>query len=353
MKKTLSILALVLAVVMLFAACDQPSTPPTDQPTAPPADVAKTPADTGTTEPADNGDATTPPADTAPVGSPLKIGVSVNATSNIHNQSIFEWTQEIGKERGHEMIATNGNGIAAQQVTDIENLMQQGCNAIIVQNGDKDGLKNVIEQAADAGIYIISYESGWVDGVSAMFNMNEFEIASELYMKLAAEMSFEGEVIQVSHPDHPAVRSRRYVQDSILKEYTQIKSVNQVTSAFPGTVEITFRGVESALQANPNVKAIWCTQDLEAMGALQACQALGRDDIIMIGVDGEADVLKHLQEGGKQIIATGVGDHRLGCLQAIEACEKLAAGQNVPAYFGIPYDIITAANVNEFMNAHQ
>jgi ribose transport system substrate-binding protein len=178
--------------------------------------------------------------------------------------------------------------------------------------------------------------------------MNEFEVGAVLYMMLAAQMGFQGEVIQVSHPDHPAVRSRRNVMDAIFREYPEIKNVSQVTSGFPGTVELTYRGVESALQANPNVKAIWCTQDLEAMGALQACQALGRDDIIMIGVDGEEDVLRHIAEGGKQIIATLIGDHTLGSTQAIEACEVLEAGGSIPAFIGIPYTVITVSNVKDF-----
>lgn len=339
MKKTLEIL--LLCLVLILSACGQTGT-----------------VSSGTTPPAtpNSSAESTPSSDTPamatiiPAGTPLKIGVSVNATSNIHNQNIFEWTQEIGKERGHEIIATNGNGIAAQQTTDIENLIQQNCNVIIIQNGDKDGLRNVIKQAADKGIYVISYETGYVDGVSVVFSMNEFEVGSVLYMKLAAEMGFEGELIQVSHPDHPAVRSRRSVQDAIIKEYSDLISVNQVTSGYPGTVELTFKGVESALQANPNVKAIWCTQDLEAMGALQACQILGRDDIIMIGVDGEKDVLQHLADGGKQIIATLIGNHRLGCTQAIDACESLVAGKSLPAFISLPYDVVTSENVAEFMN---
>jgi ribose transport system substrate-binding protein len=344
MKKRIFVtIALLLVLSLMFVGCaEQPSAPD-----ASPGTESKEP-DPASKEPA----ASEQPKEStgAQAGKKLKIGVSVNSTANVHNQSIFEWTQEIGKERGHEIIATNANGLAAQQATDIENLIQQGCDAIIVQNGDRDGLRNVIKQADDAGIIVISYETSWVDGVDAMFSMNEFQVAAELYMMLAAEMGFKGEVIQVSHNDHPAVRSRRFVQDAILREYQEIVSVNQVTSTFPGTVEVTNKGVESALLANPNVTAIWCTQDLEALGALQACRALGREDIIMIGVDGEEDVYRHLAEGGQQIIATCVGDHWLGCTMAVEACETLAAGGKVNAYIPIPYNIVTAQNVHEFYN---
>ncbi len=278
----------------------------------------------------------------------IKIGVSINALSNIHNQKVFEATQQAAKAAGHEVVATNANGTAAQQATDIENLIQQKCNVIIIQNGDTDALKNVVKEAKDAGIYTISMESGWIPGVSSMFALNDFAIASALYPMVAGEMGFEGEVILINHNDHPAIRARRNVQEAVLREYTGIKNVTTVTSGFPGTVELAYKGVESALQANPKVKAIWATFDLEAIGAAQACKALGRNDIIIVGVDGEADALKMIKEGGP-IIATVIGDQNWATSEAIKVAEDLAAGKEVQAFYAIPFEIVTADNVDKYL----
>jgi ABC-type sugar transport system substrate-binding protein len=338
LKKTVLIVMALLMMIFVLAACqpDQPAAPEKPSDSA----VSQAPSASATEAPAQS-------LESAATSKTIKIGISINATSNIHNQVIFEETQKAAKAAGHDVVATNANGMATQQATDIENLIQQKCNVIIIQNGDRDGLKNVVQEAKAANIPMISYESGWIDGVSSMFAMNDFSVAAALYPMIAGEMGFEGEIITINHNDHPAIRARRNVQDAVLREYTNIKNVNTVTSGFPGTVELAYKGVESALQANPKVKAIWATFDLEAIGALQACQALGRSDIMIVGVDGEEDVLKNIAEGG-QIVATVVGDQTWGCAESVKVAEKLAAGEKVKALYDVPFEIITKENIDKY-----
>lgn len=343
MKKII-VLLVVLAMVFAFAACQGQEQPAKS---SAPAASSSAPAVSSSAPAAPSAPATSSAA-TAASGKKLKIGISINATSNIHNQTIFELTQKYAKDAGHEIIATNANGYAAQQATDIETLIEGKCDAIIVENGDKDGLRNVIKQASTAGIKIISYETGWVDGVDAMFSMNEFEVGAYMYQRLAAEMGFKGNVVTISHNDHPAVRSRRNISEGVLKEYTDIKEVAHVQSTYPGTVETCFKGLESLLPAHPEINAVWCTQDLEALGAMQACQAAGRSDIIMAGVDGEQDVFKNIKEGG-QILFTIVGDQDQGSKRAIEACEKLVAGEKIPKFTSIPFTVVDKSNVDKFI----
>ncbi|HCJ56570.1 MAG TPA: hypothetical protein DHV55_03770, partial [Clostridiaceae bacterium] len=279
----------------------------------------------------------------------LTIGVSVNALSNVHNREVFELTEKSIIEAGHKAVMVNANGIAVQQVNDIENLIQQKADVIIIQNGDTDALKNVVQEARKAGIHIISMESGWIPGTSAMFALNDFTIGAKLYSMLAAEIGYEGEIICINHNDHPAIRARRNVQEAVLKEYRNIKNVNTVTSGFPGTVEIAYKGVESALQANPNVKAIWATFDLEAIGAAQAVKAAGRNDIIIAGVDGEKDALQMIKEGGP-IIATVVGDQAATTKKAVEVAEKLARGEETQKFYEIPFEIVTKENIDKYID---
>ncbi|ADU31985.1 sugar ABC transporter substrate-binding protein [Evansella cellulosilytica] len=282
-------------------------------------------------------------------GEQLTIGVSINALANIHNRHMFEYIEEEIEAAGHNAVMVNANGHAVQQVNDIENLISQGVDVIVVQNGDTDALTNVVQEAVDAGIPVISQESGWIPGTSAMFAMNDFAVASELYMMLAGEMGYEGEIITINHNDHPAIRARRNIQDAVLREYPLIENVNTVTSGFPGTVEIAYSGVESALLANPNVKAIWATFDLEAIGAAQAVQAAGRDDILIVGVDGEEEALEMIRDGGP-IIATVVGDLRATCIEVVEVAEKLASGAETLSFYSIPYEIVTEDNVAKYLD---
>lgn len=277
----------------------------------------------------------------------LKIGVSINATSNQHNQDIYETLIANAEDRGHEVIATNANGAAAQQTTDIENLIEQNCDVIIIANGEAEALINVVARAKERGIYVISYESGWIEGCDTMFAVNDFASAAELYMKIAAEMGFEGKIITMHHNDHPVPRAHYQTMLAILNEYSNIELVNDGYTGFPGTTELAYDITESALIANPDIKAIWCSFDLEAIGALQACQAMGRDDILIVGYDGEEDVLKNVAEGG-QILATANTGFENACAEAIEVAEMLCAGEDCSAMYPIEYNIIDASNIDEF-----
>lgn len=120
MKKFFALL-LTLAMTVSLVACTSDSETQQDDTTA---DTTQESQDSSTTE---------TPSETK-TGT-LKIGVSINATSNQHNQDVYETLIANAEDRGHEVLATNANGAAAQQTTDIENLIEQDCDVIIIANG--------------------------------------------------------------------------------------------------------------------------------------------------------------------------------------------------------------------------
>ena len=101
--------------------------------------------------------------------------------------------------------------------------------------------------------------------------------------------------------------------------------------------------------ANPDVQAIWASNDLEALGAMQACQATGHTDINIIGYDAEPDVLKVIKEGG-QIIATAKTGYEHACETLIEVCEKMCYGEPYSTNYEIDCTVITADNVDDFLS---
>ena len=218
MKRFFALLLTLAMSISLMACSSDTDTPQTDTPP----DAAQDGTETETPTEVKTGS--------------LKIGLSTNALSNIHGQAIYETTIANGEAHGHEVIATNANGGAAQQATDIENLIEQDCDVIIIQNGEADALINVVARAKERGIYVISYESGWIPGCDTMFGVNDFACGSDMYMKIAAEMGFEGEIITLHHNDHPVPRSHYLVMEAMLKEYTNIVSVNDGYTGYPGYV---------------------------------------------------------------------------------------------------------------------
>lgn len=328
MKKWITLL-LALAMLFTLAACGTEAKPDPAQD-----DEQAEPEVTDAVKPVSSGD--------------IFVGISINALDAINNQQTYDLLQQKCEEAGYKYAATNANGDATQQSTDIENLVQMGCNYIVVANGDTDGLTGAVQEAVAKGVRVISVESGYIEGISAYFAKNDFALGAAMYMMLAGEMGYSGEIIATGHTGHPAIRARVDVQNAMLQEYTNIKEVTFVETGYPGTTELAYNGCETALQQHPDVETIWCTFDLEALGAAQACEDLGMTDVKIVGADAELDVLNMIKEG-RYIVATSTADLEATTNDVIATIAELAETGTTDMFHEMPYILITAANVDEWI----
>ncbi len=141
MKK---ILALVLAMAMLFvlaAACTTPTTE--TSPTPPPATSNPTPP------PANND---TPPVETGLVGVAMPT------------KSLQRWNQDGSnmkaalEAKGYEVDLQYADNDVNQQVQQIENMITKGCKVLVIASIDGSALTNVLKTAGAAGIQTVAYD---------------------------------------------------------------------------------------------------------------------------------------------------------------------------------------------------
>lgn len=331
MKKAFSLLlALVLTLGLAACGAESDSEPSTTEPSA------------STEEPV------TAPVTESKTG-PLKIGISCNALSNVHNRHMFEGLTMEAEAKGHEVVQANANGDPAQQANDVENLVQAGCDIIVIENGDQFSPQNAVKEAIASGVHIISYETGYFEGIDCMYQLNSIKVQADICMQLAAKVGFSGKVITTGHQDVFSLRAGGYMHDAFFAEYTGFEEVAHVQTTFPGTTEVTYNGLDSALTANPDVVAIFTSQDLEAMGAIQALKEHDLyGNVWCVGVDGEVDVLNDIKNGSC-VLCTAISDLDGANVSIVETCEKIMAGEEVPAFIDIPYDIVNKDNVDDFL----
>lgn len=344
-----------LVILLLSVACSsQPAAPAAEEAAPeeaeePAAEAVETTDEEADPAPADSTDAANELSASA-LGETLSVGVSTNALANEHNRKLFDSTQAILEELGHEAIMVNANGDAVQQLEDIENLIQSGVDALIVQNGDKEALGSGILQASEQGIPVISVESGDAEGVSVHITPNEFIIGATIASYLAGQVGNEGPVATIYHSDNHAIRTRGYEIETVLREYQGLQEVAHHRSVFPGTTEDAYAWMESTLLAQPEMVAVFASQDLEAIGVARAIQAAGRDDILTIGVDGEQDALRIIEEGGP-LIATIIQDVEQEAELSVDAAVRLAIGEELGSrVIFIPFDFVTKENVDEYLD---
>jgi inositol transport system substrate-binding protein len=95
--------------------------------------------------------------------------------------------------------------------------------------------------------------------------------------------------------------------------------------------------------------AIICENDDMAIGALSACQAAGRDDIIIGGVDGLDEAVQEVAKGGQykiSVLQDSNGQGKYG----VDVAVLLAKGQDAPYDTRIPFQPITADNVQAYLD---
>ncbi|HET7077864.1 MAG TPA: substrate-binding domain-containing protein [Chloroflexia bacterium] len=286
MNRKCSILILVLIVLLpMLVACGETATP-----TAVPAAATDTPAaaaaPTNTTAAAapTNTTAAAAPTDTAAAGAPTTAAGGKPFTIGISNPFI---SSEYRTQMIQELIDTNKEYMAQGLTTDLviesadtdvpgqiqqlQNLINKGVDAILVNPGDVNGLNDTLQDAIKKGIIVISVDQELPTPNVYNVGIDQKEWAKTSAKWLADKLGGKGNIVEIEGiPGHPANVARMSGVDEVLKTYPDIKVLGKDTGKWD---EATGQQVMSNfLAAFPNMDGYW-TQDGMAIGAFQAVLA--------------------------------------------------------------------------------
>ena len=223
-------------------------------------------------------------------GAPFTIGISNPfITSEYRTQMIDELiaTNAEYMEQGltTELVIESFNTDVAGQIEQIENLMNQGVDAILCNPGDAVGLNQILEEAVQQGILVMSIDQEIeAEGVINVGH-DQYEWAS-ISAQWFAEKLQEGDVVLIEgFIGHPANDLR---MSAVYDAFEPYPGINVLASESGSWDEATGQQVMSNfLAAYPNLNGYW-TQDGMAIGALEAVIAAD-PDTMPLGV-GEARV---------------------------------------------------------------
>lgn len=281
-------------------------------------------------------------------GSGKKLGVTINGLDAQAARKLFEGTQEKAKALGFEVMANNAGGTVGM-ADDVENFTEAGCDVIVLINADSSVVSNAVKAAADKGIYIISDESGYMDGVSTVIGMNNYAIGASMAMDVLAAINYTGKVVTTGHNDHPTIRGHYKTFDLVIQEYPSVEKVGTVYTSYPGTTEIAYNGLSALFAENPDIKGVLTSQDLEALGVIQATKEAGTyPNVKCTGIDGELDVLYDIKNDGC-VVSTYMFDTDAISTMIVESAAKFVNGMDVAPYQEAPVAKVTKENVDEFI----
>jgi ribose transport system substrate-binding protein len=251
-RRFFALFTLLIAIASLIAACG--GAPTTTAPTAAPAGQ--------------------PTA--APEGKKFTIGISNPFISSEYRTQMIQSLIEINKEymeRGitNELVIESADTDVAGQIQQLQNLINKGVDAILVNPSDVNGLNDTLQEAINKGIIVISVDQELNTPGVYNVGIDQKEWAKISARWLAEKLGGQGNIVLIEgFPGHPANVARMDGVEEVLKEYPGIKVLGRETGKWD---EATGQQVMSNFLASfPNLDGYW-TQDGMAIGAMQAVMA--------------------------------------------------------------------------------
>mgnify|MGYP000416625512 CR=1 FL=1 len=225
-----------------------------------------------------------------------------------------------------------------EQISEIEQSISKGVDAIVIAPADSSGIVPGVEKANAANIPVIAINTK-IDTSSgakmaAFVGVDSYDCATTIAEKLSSMMDQTGEVM-ILEGKAGAQTSLDLVKgaNDTFKKYSGIKVVASQTADWNRAKAMTV--TQNLLQAHPNVRAIFAANDEMAMGAVQAVAQAGKEGKILISGQNAIDDAKKAVDNGQLALTLDSNNHGLG-YTGLETAVKLINGESVDEVIPIP-----------------
>ena len=275
-------------------------------------------------------------------GKGLSIGVSIADQSNVFYIDILDGMESAIKE-GDRLIAMDAGFDVAKQISDIEDMIQQGVKVMLIDPVDSKAIKASLDACARAGIPVIAYNSPVEDASSVIST-----VASDNYMagqligeELATKLGNQGKIAMLTYNVATVCLDRANGFIDAISEYDGMEIV--VSQEIQPGVDTALPVMENILQAYPNLTGVFALNDPSAIGSAAAVQSAGLlDQIKIVGVDGSDDG-KAAIRAGRMLATAAQHPFDIGKI-SVETAYKVIAGETVEADIKVPVELVTADN---------
>ncbi len=282
-------------------------------------------------------------------GDQIVMGALWQNMANEFLKEISGGAQRRAKELGVKLLEADGQGKPELQISQTENYIAQGVDAVILHPYDRDGCAPIVDKCNEAGIPIILCNSRTsnMDEASAFVGSDDIN-AGEIEMQFIADkLGGKGNIVIIHGPNgHSAEINRTKGNYNILKKYPGIKVLAEQTGNWDRAQGMDL--TENWLTSGNPINAVVAQNDEMAMGALLAVEAQGKqDEIFVIGIDAIADALQAVKDG--RLDATVFQDGQGQGYGSVDVAYRLIHGEEVPFMNDIPFVLVTPENVDKFI----
>lgn len=277
------------------------------------------------------------------------------------NSPFWGQMEEAGKAEA-AALGVNFVSLAADRETDverqyqiIENLIQQGVDAILLAPSGSKELVPAIRKANDAAIPVLLLDTRIDDEAAASvgaevvtyIGSDNFEGGAVAGRYLAAKLGGVGRIVVIEGiSGHETADQRKLGFLSGIEGSPGLEVVASQTANWERARAYTV--AENLLQAHPDLDAVFAANDEMALGAIEAIDAAGRlDDIVVVGFDATPDALANIRSG-RMLGSVAQFPSEMGRLGVRHAVELVRRGVAPPKEVLTRVELIDQHNVDEF-----
>jgi inositol transport system substrate-binding protein len=285
-----------------------------------------------------------------------KIGVSMDKFDDNFLTVLRNSMAEYAKTTpGVTLQIEDAKDDVSKQLSQVQNFIANGVNAIIVNPVDTSATAAITRAAADAGVPLVYVNREPIDvdklGPKAAFvASNEAESGTLETKAICKLLGGKGNILVIEGvlSNQSAVQRTKDVHEVIsTPDCSGMKVVAEQTANYDRTQGQNL--MTNWLSKGMKFDAVVSNNDEMAIGAIQAMKSAGVDTkkIIVGGVDATQDGLAAMKAGDLKVTvfqdAAGQGKG------AVDAALALAAGKPVDKKVYIPFQLVTPANMDQFM----
>ena len=257
------------------------------------------------------------------------------------------FTQQL-TDAGYNPIVQAADQKVTQQQQQIESMIENGAKVIVVGPVDGSQLGSVLEQAKEAGVYVIGYDrllenTSGVDGVVQFGSVKTGELQAQALLDGLAEWKgdgpynielFGGGPADPNAPNffkgamsvlQPKIDDGTLVVVSGQTDFTECATVDWDNAKAQSRMDSLLAGNYS----DKNIDGVLCPNDGIARACITACENAGQDIPVVSGLDAENESVEWVWQGRQySTVAKPTNDL---VAKTIEIIDSLQAGNGMPA----------------------
>lgn len=287
----------------------------------------------------------------------VNIGVTMYSLADKYPTYLQDAMQNFAKEHSDiKLKFSDANGDPAKMLTDVENFIDSGVDALVAMPTDPKIVKAIGLKAKKAKIPLIV--------VAVLPNEEDMKyLTSYIGSKEITSGEMQGEFIVNSLNGKPAKAmillgplgldaqiKRTQGNKNILSQHSEIKIVAEQEARWDRAKGMDV--AENLFSAHKDINVVLANNDEMAIGALLAARKLGLkdEDVLIVGIDATPDALEYLGKGlDATVYQSASGQGR----SSIELAYKASKGEEVPQYHWIPFELVTPDKKEEYINKYK